>query len=96
MAYPSVIYNPPESLPYETDPAITTLTQRKYPLGMQLVFADGRKFRYAMNGAGTLVVGNALTGIVSLSTDEDNTCAAGAIGDKLITFTHGAATVAAN
>lgn len=65
-------------------------------LGRQFVSPDGRKFRFALAGGTTLVVGNMLTGAVALTTSEDLTPAAGALNDRIITFTHGAATTVVN
>lgn len=98
MSWPNVLYGP-EGEQYSTYTAATTSPNSRggrWPLGTQLVLQDGRKFRFAEAGASTLVVGNALTGVVPLSTDVGLTAAAGVVGDRLITFTHGAATVVAN
>lgn len=97
MSYPSVIYGAPESLPYETYTIKAAQAMKsRMPLGTQLVMQDGRKFRHAVAGGTLLVVGNVITTATPISTDEDLTAAAGAIGDRLITFTHGAATTVAN
>lgn len=66
------------------------------PLGTQLVLQDGRKYRFSLAGGSDLVVGNVITGPASVSTDLDMTPAAGAVNDRIITFTHGAATTAIN
>ncbi len=66
------------------------------PLGKQLVLEDGRKFRFALNGGTLLVVANVIQGAAALATSEDNTAAAGAVDDRIITFTHGAATTVVN
>ena len=95
MAYPTVIYGT-DSQAYEVYSAAGNFGQSRYPIGTQLVVQDGRKWRFAMAGASTLVVGNVLTGVVPLATDVNMTPAAGAIGDRLITFTHGAAVTVAN
>lgn len=68
----------------------------KYPLGTQLVLQDGRKFRFAENGGTTAVIGSVFGSAAILTTDQDMTPAAGAVGDRLITFTHGAALVVQN
>lgn len=97
MAYPTVIFGPPDSMPYEIYSVTAAQAQKgRLPLGTQLVMQDGRKFRFAMNGGVLLVVGNAITQVLGLSTDEDMAAAAGAIGDRSITATHGAATAVAN
>lgn len=76
------------------------------PLGTQLVMQDGRKFRYSAAGGTTLVVGNLLQTAAILTTDQDMTPLTGTlptgftggatVGEKAITFTHGAATVVIN
>ncbi len=98
MAYPNVLYGPEgeQFNVYAAGTAGFDTRGGRYPLGTQLILQDGRKFRFAEAGASTLVSGNALTGIVGLSTDADMVPAAGAIGDRLVTFTHGSATVVAN
>lgn len=101
MSYPVVIYGPPDSVPYEltTMPAAQLAQKGNYPLGTQIIMQDGRKFRFCCNSplaAAALVVGNVITSKAIISTDIDLTPAAGAVGDRLATFTHGAATVVAN
>lgn len=98
MAYPTVIFGAPDSLPYElyVVPAAALPQKGRLPLGTQLVMQDGRKFRFAMAGGTLLVVGNVITTATPLSTDEDLTAAAGAVGDRSITATHGGATAVAN
>lgn len=71
----------PDSLPYtgtNTNVAATLavagatgVPQGPYPMGTQLVFKDGRKFRYASAGATTLVVGNVISSAAVLTTDVD-------------------------
>ena len=68
----------------------------KYPLGKQLVLEDGRKFRFALNGGTLLVVADVIQAAAALATSVDNTAAAGAVDDRIITFTHGAATTVVN
>lgn len=68
----------------------------RYPMGVQLVLEDGRKFRFAENGGTLLAINTLCTGAAILTTDQGMTPAAGAVGDQKITFTHGAATTAAN
>ena len=106
MAFPTILYGP-ESEVYNTYAAVSPapgdngsggqIAQRgRLPLGQQLVLADGRKFRFALAGATTLVVGNMVQAPAAVATDEDLTPAAGAINDRIITFTHGAATTVIN
>ena len=67
----------------------------RLPLGKQLILEDGRKFRFARAGE-LMVVGEVLQSATPISTDASMACAAGAVGDRIITFTHGAATVVIN
>ena len=65
-------------------------------LGQQLILADGRKFRFALGGE-LLVVGNVIQTDLALTTSENMAPDADqAIGDRIITFTHGGATTAIN
>lgn len=65
-------------------------------LGQQLILADGRKFRFA-SASELLVVGNVIQADQALSTSEDLAPDADQpIGDRIITFTHGAATTVIN
>lgn len=97
MSYPSIIFNASDSLAYELTAGNAALPQKgRYPLGTQMCQQDGRKFRYAMAGGTLLTVGDVITSAAQISTDVGMTPAAGAIGDRLITFTHGAATTIAN
>ncbi len=76
------------------------------PLGTQLVMQDGRKFRFSQAGGVALVVGNTIQSAAILSTDIDMTPltgtlptgfgGGGTVGDRGITFTHGAATTIIN
>ncbi len=95
----NVLYGP-ESLAYETSAAVAPTPgfgrPGKLPIGTQLILQDGRKFRFAEAGAVALVQGNVIQALAPLSTDIGMTPAAGVVGDRLITFTHGAAVVAAN
>ncbi len=72
------------------------------PLGTQLILQDGRKFRFALAGGVTLVVGNVISSAAVLTTDVDMTPLTGTpnfggtVGDRSVSFTHGAATVVLN
>ena len=103
----SVILYGPDSEPYSLYSAVSPapgdngsggqIAQRgEHPLGHQLVLQDGRKFRFTLNGGTLLVVGDVVQTAAALSTSVDNTPAAGAADDRIITFTHGAATTAIN
>lgn len=65
-------------------------------LGQQLILADGRKYRFTRCGATALVVGFVQQSAAIISTDQSMTCAAQAIGDRIVTFTHGGATSVIN
>ena len=101
MNFPTVLFGP-DGEQYSTYAAHTPTpaTGRPSPrwgLGTQLITPDGRRYRFAESGGSTLVIGNVLQAKAPISTDvnltPDN---AAAIGDRLITFTHGAATVVVN
>lgn len=98
----SILYGPSGeqystyAVPTANYPAQTGTKGHRWPIGTQLVLPNNQKYRFAVAGASTLVVGNALNAIVPLSTDATMAPAAGNVGDTLITFTHGAATTVAN
>jgi hypothetical protein len=106
MAFPSVIYGP-ESEPYnlysvvspapgDNGPGGQVARRGIHPLGQQLVLEDGRKFRFTLGGA-LLVVANVIQGADAVSTDEDMAPDADqAVGDRILTFTHGGATTVVN
>jgi hypothetical protein len=74
-----------------------TLAQRgRLRLGTQLVLVDGRKYRFALNGGATLVVGDVISTAAIVATDQSMQATAAAVGDRSITFTHGAATSVIN
>ncbi len=65
-------------------------------LGQQLILADGRKFRFTLAGV-LMVPGDVQQSAAALSTSEDLAPDADQpIGDRIITFTHGAATTVIN
>ncbi len=105
MAHPSILYGP-DSEPYNQYAAVSPVPGNNgsggpiayrgvQPLGKQLILEDGRKWRFCKAGE-LLVVANAIQQTTALTTSEDLTAAAGTIGDRIITFTHGAATTAIN
>jgi hypothetical protein len=97
MSYPTVIFGAPAYMPYETYTGDRLLRQKgRLPLGTMIWMQDGRKFRFCLNGGTALVQGNVITSAAPIGTDVGMTPAAGAVGDRLITFTHGAATTIAN
>jgi hypothetical protein len=105
MAFPTVKYGP-DSEVYNLYSVVSPapgdngsggqIAQRGVEsLGQQLVLADGRKFRFALGGA-LLVVGNTIQAADALTTSEDLTAVAAAIGSRIISFTHGGATTVVN
>ena len=106
MAFPTVIYGP-DSEAYEIYGAVSPapgdngpggqIAQRgRHPLGQQLVLADGRKFRFTLAGV-LMVVGDVQQSAAALSTSENLAPDADqAVGDRIVTFTHGAATTVIN
>ena len=107
MAYPTVLYGP-ESEPFNTYAAVSPapgnngaggpIAQRgRLPLGKQLILEDGRKYRFALNnGTNPSIIGDVQQSAVIETTDQSMACAITAVGSRIITFTHGAATVVIN
>jgi hypothetical protein len=105
MAYPVILYGP-ESEVYNQYTAVSPAPgdngiggaiayRGRLPVGKQLILEDGRKYRFTRAGE-LLVVGNVLQGPIPISTDASMACAVGVVGDRIITFTHGAATTVIN
>lgn len=105
MSYPSILFGP-ESEPFNIYTAVSPAPGNNgsggpiayrgpLPIGKQLILEDGRKFRFARAGE-LMVVGEVLQSATPISTDASMTCAAGVVGDRIITFTHGAATSVIN
>ena len=107
MGYPVILYGP-DSLAYDLDSPVSPapgdnliggqIAQRgKHPLGRQMILADGRKFRYTLNGGTLLAVANTVQAAAALTTSENLAPDADqGVGDRIVTFTHGAATTAVN
>ncbi len=105
MAFPGVLYGPVSEAfniyaahspaPGNNGEGGLVAQRGRNKLGKQLVTDEG-KFRFALNGGSTLTIGHVIGNAAQISTDIDLTCAAGAVGDRIISFTHGAATVAIN
>jgi len=110
MAYPTILFGP-ESEAYNTYAAVSPapgnngaggpIAQRgRLPMGQQLILVDGRKYRFArassLGGETLGVIGNVLQGPTPLAVAASMACAAGAVNDRIITFTHGAATTVVN
>ena len=103
MSYPTLVYGP-EGEQYNTYARQTNpgdlgtggpvARLHIHPLGLQMILADGRKFRFAAAGGATLVIGNLLSSGVATASQQNLTPAAGAVNDRIITLTTGAATVA--
>lgn len=101
MAYPTVLYGP-ESEIYNTHSVISPAPgdngaggqiayRHFHPLGKQLVLEDGRKFRFAAAGSGTLVVGNVLSaGVATASQQALAVQTAASVGDRTLILTTGA------
>ena len=103
MAYPNVIFGPEseafntyarQSNPGNLGSGGPIARLHVQPLGVQLVVGSGRKYRFAAAGSATLVVGNMLVAGVATASQQNLTPAAGAVGDRIITLTTGAATIA--
>ena len=89
-------YDPVSPAPGDNGPGGQIAQRGRHPLGQQLILQDGRKFRFARAGGTALVIGNVLQSATPISTDASMACAAGAVNDRIITFTHGGATVIIN
>ena len=55
-------------------------TDQRWPLGAQMMFQDGRKYRFASVGGSTLTVGDLLQGAAGVAADRVQTGVANAIG----------------
>jgi hypothetical protein len=69
---------------------------KEHALGERAVSADGRRFRYALCGGTTLVVGNLLQSPAEVTAHQDLTPTAAAIGATAVTVTLGATLATAN
>jgi len=106
MSFSTILYGP-DSEPYNlyavNDPAPgdngsggPIAYRGRQPLGKQLVLEDGRKFRFTLAGV-LMVPGDTEQAAAALTTSENLAPDADqAIGDRILTFTHGAATTAIN
>ena len=103
----SIILYGPDSEPYNLYSTVSPapgdngsggqIAQRGvHPLGHQLVLQDGRKFRFTLAGV-LMVPGDCEQGAAALTTSENLAPDADqAVGDRILTFTHGGATTAIN
>ena len=66
------------------------------PLGTQMVFPDGRKFRYAQAGAVAVVVGKLYQAAIPVANHVLQTATAAAVGDRSVTLALGATAVTAD
>lgn len=86
MSFPNLLYG-------SEGEQFNQYTEQRWPLGTQLIMADGRKFRFA--GAPTLlVVGNVLQAAANVANDVNRAGIAAAIGSRAPTLTLGGATTA--
>ena len=92
MAYPSLLYGP-DGEQFNVYVA-TGLNPQRWPFGTQMIMQDGRKFRFAMAGGSTLVIGDLLTAAANVANDVGRTGIAAAIGARSPTLTLGGATTA--
>lgn len=73
----------------------STTTQRSHPLGSVMVFADGRRFKYGLASATEIATGKLCQQTLnSANYDELAVAAAVAAGDRVVTVTNGATTIA--
>ncbi len=77
MGYPVTIIGAPDE-PFNAYAS----TDQRYPLGTQLCFHDGRKYRFASTGGSTLAVGDLLQGAAGVSGDRAQTGVANAAGTR--------------
>jgi len=82
MSFPNVIYgNDPEQY--------NTYTTKRWPLGTQMVFQDGRRFRFVKAGGTALVIGNVIQAPANVANHVDLTAVASALGSNTPTVTLG-------
>ena len=106
MAYPSILFGPEREVfndyaavspaPGDNGSGGAIAQRGRHALGKQLVLEDGRKYRFSRVGGTALVRGNVLTSAAIITTDQSMALAVGAVDDRILTFTHGAATVVIN
>ncbi len=101
MAYPTILYGPDSEI-FNTyskvSPAPAAAVaggeikfRHRHAMGKQLVLEDGRKFRFAASGGGTLVVGNVLSaGVATGSQQSLAPQTAVVVGDRSVIITTGA------
>ena len=70
-------------------PAFEDESTPRHKIGQLAVTGDGRKYRYVLAGAASLVVGNALQATVQDVDHDDITCRATAAGDVALLITTG-------
>ena len=107
MPADAIMYGP-ESEPYNSYAAVSPapgdngaggqIAQRgRNPLGQQLVLQDGRKYRFFLNnGSNPSITGDVQQSAVIITTDQNLTAVAAAVGSRIISFTHGGATTVIN
>ena len=106
MAFTDVIYGPDSEpfniygaaipAPGDNGPGGQIARRGKHIMGQQLVLEDGRKFRWTLAGV-LMVVGDVQQSAAALTTSENLAPDADqAVGDRIVTFTHGGATTVIN
>ncbi len=101
MAYETILYGP-DSEVFNTYSKVSPVPEagilggpiryrHRHALGKQLILEDGRKFRFAASGSGTLVVGNVLSaGVATTSQQTLAVQTAAEVGDNFLIITTGA------
>ncbi len=106
MSYSTILYGPDSEAyelysvsapaPGDNGPGGPIAYRGIHPLGKQLVLEDGRKFRFTLAGV-LMVPGDTEQAAAALTTSENLAPDADqAVGDRILTFTHGGATTAIN
>ncbi len=74
----------------------TLISGERWPVGTLGTTQDGRWFRFAQNGAATLVPGNVLSGVAPVTGHVGNTATVTPVGATKVTFTQGATAITQN
>lgn len=94
MSFPNVIFGSDGDQFVVSAPAAAL--QGSPAVGQQMIFDDGRKFRYTQAGAVALIVANLQQAAIPVANHVLQTAAAAAVGAKTIALTLGATAAAAN
>lgn len=92
MAFPVVIHSQANAAHREDYAA----TDQRWQVGQKMVMADGRAYRFALNGAATLTVGDLLDGPALITNHLATAAVATAAGSTTISSTLGATASAKN